>query len=92
MVTIQGNSKLDWPWFYCTHYSLGFCPLDEGLEISRKQHQFEIQKKTVILLADVTFARKNRNRAASQPTAHRNLDRNAVRATLGFGGKSKDFS
>ena len=54
---MQGDSELNRPWFYCTDCSLGFCPLDEVLEISRKQHQFDIQKKAVNLSAEVTFAR-----------------------------------
>lgn len=57
MVTMQGDSELNRPWFYCTDCSMGFCPLDEVLEVSRKQHQFDIQKKAVNLSADVTFAR-----------------------------------
>ena len=57
MVTMQGDSELNRPWFYCTDCSLGFSPLDEVLEISRKRHQFDIQKKAVNLSADVTFFR-----------------------------------
>lgn len=57
MVTMQGPSSLKRPWFYCTDCMLGFSPLDEVLEISRKRHQFDIQKKAVNLSADVTFAR-----------------------------------
>lgn len=57
MVTMQGPSSLNRPWFYCTDCLLGFFPLDEVLEISRKRHQFDIQKKAVNLSADTTFAR-----------------------------------
>jgi hypothetical protein len=57
MVTMQGPSSLNRPWFYCTDCLLGFSPLDEVLEISRKRHQFDIQKKAVNLSADTTFAR-----------------------------------
>ena len=57
MLTMQGDSELNRPWFYCMNCSLGFSPLDEVLEISRKRHQFDIQKKAVNLSADVTFAR-----------------------------------
>lgn len=57
MVTMQGSFQVNRPWFYCTDCSLGFSPLDEALEVSRKKHQFDIQKKTVNLSADVTFFR-----------------------------------
>jgi len=57
MVTMQGSSELNRPWFYCTDCMFGFSPLDEVLEVSRKRHQFDIQKKAVNLSADVTFAR-----------------------------------
>lgn len=56
-VTMQGPFAVKRPWFYCTDCSLGFSPLDEALEVSRKKHQFDIQKKAVNLSADVTFFR-----------------------------------
>ena len=55
--TMQGPSSLNRPWFYCIDCSLGFSPLDKVLEISRKRHQFDVQKKAVNLSADVTFDR-----------------------------------
>jgi len=57
MVTMQGPFAVNRPWFYCTDCSFGFSPLDEALEVSRKKHQFDIQKKTVNLSVDVTFFR-----------------------------------
>jgi len=57
MVTMQGSVAVNRPWFYCTDCSLGFSPFDEVLEVSRKKHQFDIQKKSVNLAADVTFSR-----------------------------------
>jgi len=55
--TMQGPSVVKRPWFYCTDCSYGFIPLDSVLEISRKKHQFDIQKKSVSLSADTTFTR-----------------------------------
>ncbi len=57
LATMQGESHLNRPWFYCTDCSEGFSPLDEVLELSRKKHQFDIQKKAVSLSAEVTFSR-----------------------------------
>ena len=57
MVTMQGAVGVIRPWFFCTDCSLGFSPFDDALEVSRKKHQFDIQKKAVNLSADVTFFR-----------------------------------
>jgi len=57
MVTMQGAVAVIRPWFFCTDCSLGFSPFDDALEVSRKKHQFDIQKKSVNLAADVTFSR-----------------------------------
>jgi len=57
MVTMQGSVAANRPWFYCTDCCFGFSPFDEVLEVSRKKHQFDIQKKSVNLAADVTFCR-----------------------------------
>lgn len=57
MITMQGPSNLKRPWFYCTDCSCGFSPLDEIVEISRKKYQFDIQKKSVKISADVAFSR-----------------------------------
>ena len=57
MVTMQGSVAVNRPWFYCTDCCFGFSPFDEVLEVSRKKHQFDIQKKSVNLAADVTFSR-----------------------------------
>jgi len=57
IITMQGQSALNRPWFYCTDCSYGFIPLDSVLETSRKKHQFDIQKKAVSLSADTTFTR-----------------------------------
>jgi hypothetical protein len=55
MRTMQGPSNLKRPWFYCADCSCGFSPLDEVLEISRKRYQFDIQKKSVKISAEVPF-------------------------------------
>jgi len=57
LVSMQGSSKIRRPWFYCSDCSLGYSPLDEVLQVSRKKHQFDIQKKSVKLAAEVTFNR-----------------------------------
>ena len=57
LVSMQGSSKIQRPWFYCGDCSLGYCPLDEVLQVSRKKHQFDIQKKSIKLAAEVTFNR-----------------------------------
>ena len=55
MVTMQGPSVLKRPWFYCVDCCYGFSPLDQVLEISRKKHQFDIQKKATKTTAEVPF-------------------------------------
>ena len=52
---MQGSSSLKRPWFYCIDCSIGFSPLDEALEMSRKKYQFDIQNKVVKISADNTF-------------------------------------
>jgi len=56
MVTMQGPSVLKRPWFYCVDCCYGFSPLDKVLEISRKKHQFDIQKKATKTTAEVPFS------------------------------------
>jgi hypothetical protein len=56
MVTMQGPSVLKRPWFYCVDCSYGFSPLDKVLEISRKKHQFDVQKKATRTAAEVPFS------------------------------------
>ena len=56
MVTMQGPSVLERPWFYCTYCSYGFIPLDKVLEISRKKYQFDVQKKSTRTAAEVPFS------------------------------------
>jgi hypothetical protein len=55
MVTMQGQSELKRPWFYCGDCSYGFSPLDKVLEISRKKYQFDVQKKSTKTTAEVPF-------------------------------------
>jgi len=56
MVTMQGPSVLKRPWFYCVDCSYGFSPLDKALEISRKEYQFDVQKKATRTAAEVPFS------------------------------------
>ncbi len=55
ILTMQGPSTIIRPWFYCTHCSHGFAPLDEALELSRNRTQFDIEKKTTRTAAQVPF-------------------------------------
>lgn len=54
--TMQGQSALKRPWFYCVDCSNGFTPLDKELEISRKKYQFDVQKKSTRTAAEVPFS------------------------------------
>jgi len=56
MVTMQGPSVLQRPWFYCVHCACGFSPLDKALELSRKKYQFDVQKKATRTAAEVPFS------------------------------------
>ena len=56
MITMQGPSALNRPWFYCTNCSTGFSPLDDMLEISRRKYQFDVQKKSTRTAAEVSFS------------------------------------
>jgi hypothetical protein len=56
MVTMQGPSSLKRPWFYCVDCSYGFSPLDKVLEVSRKEYQFDVQKKAIRTAAEVPFS------------------------------------
>jgi Zn finger protein HypA/HybF involved in hydrogenase expression len=53
--TAQGTFELRRPWFYCPECEQGVAPLDAAAEISRRQKQFDIQKKAVKLAAQVPF-------------------------------------
>ena len=53
--TMQGPCELQRPWFYCTSCKRGFMPFDEAAGISRKEKQFDIQKRTVKLAAQLPF-------------------------------------
>jgi hypothetical protein len=55
--TMQGASELkERPWYYCVDCSYGFTPLDKVLEISRKKHQFDVQKKSTKTVAEMPFS------------------------------------
>lgn len=53
--TMQGDFQLKRPWFYCADCSHGFCPVDDVLELSRREHQFDIQKRAAKVTARVPF-------------------------------------
>jgi len=54
--TMQGPCDLKRTWFYCTDCGRGFTPLDTVAEISRRERQFDVQKRCVKLAAQVPFA------------------------------------
>lgn len=55
--TMQGPGNLKQkPWYYCTDCSYGFSPLDKVLELSRKKHQFDVQKKATKMAAETPFS------------------------------------
>lgn len=58
-ITLHGAMQLTRPWFYCTACGEGYSPLDEALKLSRKKHQFDIQKKSVKLTSEVTFLKSS---------------------------------
>lgn len=53
--TTQGPFELRRPWFYCPDCKKGFAPLDAAAEISRREKQFDIQKRAVKVAAQVPF-------------------------------------
>lgn len=54
--TMQGPLELKRTWFYCTTCEQGFFPLDMVAEISRREKQFDIQRRAVKLAAQLPFA------------------------------------
>jgi hypothetical protein len=54
--TLQGRSSIARTWFYCSDCGCGFSPLDAVLGLSRKEKQFDIQKKCAKLAARLPFA------------------------------------
>jgi acyl carrier protein phosphodiesterase len=56
ITTMQGQSVIIRPWFYCTNCLHGFHPIDQVLEISRKENQFDVQKQSVKLSGKLPFA------------------------------------
>jgi len=54
--TMEGSFELIRSWFYCTGCCQGFIPFDIKAEASRRQHQFDIQKKVVKLSSKMPFS------------------------------------
>lgn len=54
--SMQGSCELRRTWFYCTTCEQGFAPLDAVAEISRREKQFDVQKRAVKLAAQLPFA------------------------------------
>ena len=55
--TFQGEFAIMRPYFYCADCTYGFHPLDEVLGLAPEHHQYDIQKKTTMLAADLPFDR-----------------------------------
>lgn len=53
--TMQGPFEVHRPWFYCSACRKGFIPFVGVAEISRKEKQFDIQKRAVELSAHLPF-------------------------------------
>jgi len=53
--TLHGVTHLTRPWFYCTKCNAGFSPLDNVLELSRKEKQLDIQRRCIELSAHLPF-------------------------------------
>lgn len=53
--TMQGPCELKRPWFYCASCGRGFVPLDTEAELSRREKQFDLQKRAVKLAAQLPF-------------------------------------
>jgi hypothetical protein len=54
--TMQGPCELKRPWFYCVSCRRGFVPFDTEAEISRREKQFDIQKRSIKVAAQLPFA------------------------------------
>jgi Uncharacterised protein family (UPF0236) len=53
--TLVGEVSLERPYFYCLECKLGFCPLDEALELAERRKQWDIQEAGAKLAAEVPF-------------------------------------
>ena len=54
--TMQGPCQLKRPWFYCVSCGRGFVPVDTEAEISRREKQFDLQKRAIKLTAQLPFS------------------------------------
>jgi len=55
LVTLNGPVQIERAWFYCKACRIGFCPLDQLLEVARQHHQFDVQQKALKLAARMPF-------------------------------------
>jgi hypothetical protein len=53
--TMVGVVSLTRPYFYCVRCQAGFYPLDEALELSERHNQWDVQKATTGLAAEVPY-------------------------------------
>jgi hypothetical protein len=53
--TLVGEVSLARPYFYCHHCQPGFYPLDDALQLSERRKQWDMQKATARLAAEVPF-------------------------------------
>jgi len=55
ITTLQGDSTLNRPYFYCHDCHYGFAPLDHELELANEKKQYDLQRKALRLLAEMPF-------------------------------------
>jgi len=53
----QGSSKLDRPYFLCQDCKIGFSPLDETLQLSGRQKQYDLQRLALDYIAEMPYAK-----------------------------------
>ncbi len=53
----QGSSKLERPYFLCPDCKIGFSPLDETLQLSGRQKQYDLQRLALDYIAEMPYAK-----------------------------------
>ena len=53
----QGSSRLDRPYFLCHDCKIGFAPLDETLQLSGRQKQYDLQRLALDYIAEMPYAK-----------------------------------
>jgi len=55
--SLQGESLVERPYFYCKKCEIGFSPVDESLELSSRKKQYDLQQLALEYLAEMPFER-----------------------------------